>query len=137
MFWINNAFAKVWSIDSKEKYDDLRISTSEKDSREEGKYINSNWFAHAIGHAHQQIANGEIKEGDRVTIAKGKVSNESYEDKDGNKKSALRVTILEFGDNGNGTAPANKKNKPNATNSKKSNKKESDFAEISDEELPF
>lgn len=136
MFWIENAYAKIWKIDSKENYDDLRISTSEKDSREEGKYINSNWFARAIGHAHQQIANNEIQEGDRVKIVKGKVSNESYEDKDGNKKSALRVVILEFEATNGNSAPA----KPAAkeTKSKKPAAKTKAANEvIDDSELPF
>ena len=136
MFWINDAFAKVWKIEKNDKYDDLRISTSEKDNREEGKYINSNWFARAIGKAHQQIANGEINDGDRVKIAKGKISNETYE-KDGEKKSALRVLILEFGDinGGSDNTPAAKTDtKPAA---KKTKKKEPEVTDISDEELPF
>lgn len=132
MFWINDAYAKVWKVDSSDKYDDLRISTAEKDNREEGKYINSNWFARAIGHAHQQIANGEIKEGDRVKIAKGKVSNETYEDKNGEKKSALRVTILEFGDvQSNSATP----DAPAKATTKASSKKKAD--DSADEELPF
>lgn len=135
MFWIENAFAKVWKIESKEKYDDLRISTSEKDNREEGKFINSNWFARTIGHAHQQIANGEFKEGDRVKIVKGKVSNETYE-KDGEKKSMLRVTILELGSVDGNSAPA----KPAAkdTKAKKTAAKSKAAAEeLDDSDLPF
>ena len=135
MFWIENAFAKVWKIESKEKYDDLRISTSEKDNREEGKFINSNQFARAIGHAHQQITNGEFKEGDRVKIVKGKVSNETYE-KDGEKKSMLRVTILELGSVDGSSAPA----KPAAKDTKVKKttaKSKAATEELDDSELPF
>jgi single-stranded DNA-binding protein len=118
MFWIENAFIKVWSIDSKEKYDDLRISTSEKSRTEEGKFINSNWFARAIGHAHEQIAAGYIHEGNRAKIAKGKVTNETYTDNEGNKKSSLRVVIMEFAvDEKNEPAP---KAEPKANTKKKS-----------------
>lgn len=94
VFVTNKIFAKVWKIDKKEKYADLRISTSEKVERD-GKtsYINSNWFARAVGKAFNQIK--DIKEGDRVVITKAKLSNELYE-KDGEKKSAFKFIVLEF-----------------------------------------
>ena len=95
MVFVNNKiFAKVWKTDVKEKYTDLRISTSEKiEKNGETSYINSNWFARAIGKAHNQAKN--FKEGDRVTITKAKLSNEPYE-KDGEKRSAFKFVILEF-----------------------------------------
>lgn len=134
MFWVENTYAKIWKIDKKEKYADLRISTSEKDNREEGKYINSNWFARTIGHAFNQISNGEFNEGDRVKIVKGKISNESYTDKNGEKKSMLKVIILELA-NPNGdssSAPAAEKKAPAK---KPAAKKKNE--EISDDDLPF
>lgn len=134
MFWINDAYAKIWKIESKDKYDDLRISTSEKDNREEGKFINSNWFARCIGHAHQQIANGEFAEGDRVKIVKGKVSNETYE-KDGEKRSMLRVTILELASTDSNNAQPTTEQK---TETKKTTRKKTDKpADIADSDLPF
>ena len=95
MVFVNNkVFAKVWKTDVKEKYTDLRISTSEKIEKDgETTYINSNWFARAIGKAHNQAKN--LKEGDRVTITKAKLSNEPYE-KDGEKRSVLKFVVLEF-----------------------------------------
>ena len=94
IFITNNIFAKVWKIDKKEKYADLRISTSEKVERDGNTtYINSNWFARAIGKAFNQLK--DIKEGDRVTIKKAKLSNETYK-KDGNTKNVLKFIILEF-----------------------------------------
>jgi hypothetical protein len=71
-------FAKVWKIDKKDKYADLRISTSEKIEKDgETSYINSNWFARAVGKAFNQLK--DINEGDRVVITKAKLSNEQYE----------------------------------------------------------
>ena len=94
VFVTNKIFAKVWKIDKKDKYADLRISTSEKVEKDGNtEYVNSNWFARAIGKAFNQLK--DIKEGDRVTIAKAKLSNEQYE-KDGEKKSAFRFLVLEF-----------------------------------------
>lgn len=94
VFVTNKIFAKVWKIDKKEKYADLRISTSEK-TEKDGKteYLNSNWFARAIGKAFNQLK--DINEGDRVVITKAKLTNEPYE-KDGVKKSAFKFVILEF-----------------------------------------
>ncbi len=102
MIYFTNCYAKIWKIAPAEKYVDVRISTSEKDK--DGKYVNSNWFARCLGKAAEQIS--KFKEGDRIKINKGKVSNELYTDKNGDKKSALRVVIfdLESADSNGGTA---------------------------------
>ena len=90
----NKIYSKIWKIDMKEKYADLRISTSEKVEKD-GKtdFINSNWFARAVGKAFNQIKN--YNEGDSAVITKAKLSNETYE-KDGQKRSALKFVIMEF-----------------------------------------
>ena len=94
VFVTNKIFAKVWKIDKKDKYADLRISTSEKVEKDgNAEYVNSNWFARAIGKAFNQLK--DINEGDRVVITKAKLSNEQYE-KDGEKRSAFRFIVLEF-----------------------------------------
>ena len=94
VFVTNKIFAKVWKIDKKDKYADLRISTSEKVEKDGNTdFINSNWFARAIGKAFNQLK--DIKEGDRVVITKAKLSNEQYE-KDGEKRSAFKFVVLEF-----------------------------------------
>ena len=70
-----------------------------------------------------------------MKIVKGKVSNETYE-KDGEKKSMLRVTILELGSVDGSSAPA----KPAAkdTKAKKaSTKSKTATEELDDSELPF
>ncbi len=102
MIYFTNCYAKIWKITPADKYADVRISTSEKDK--DGNYVNSNWFARCLGKAAKQIL--EIKEGERIKINKGKVSNELYTDKNGEKKSALRVIIfdLESADTSGGTA---------------------------------
>lgn len=94
MIFINNAtiYAKVWDIKKSDKYADLRISTSEKDKN--GDYHNSNWFARAIGKAFNQLNGISVK--DTVIISKAKLTNESYTDKDGNKKSSFKFIIMEF-----------------------------------------
>ena len=95
MVFVNNKiFAKVWNADPKEKYTDLRISTSEKVEKDGNtSYINSNWFAKAVGKAHNQAKN--LKKGDSVVITKAKLSNEPYE-KDGQTRSAFKFVVLEF-----------------------------------------
>ena len=98
-------FAKVWKIDKKEKYADLRISTSEKVEKDGNtEYVNSNWFARAVGKAFNQLK--DINEGDRVVITKAKLSNEQYE-KDGEKRSAFRFVVLEFESKEDTKAPEN------------------------------
>ena len=96
MIFVRNdkIFAKVWKIEKKDKHADLRISTSEKVEKDGNiDYINSNWFARAVGKAFNQLK--DINEGDRVVITKAKLSNEQYE-KDGEKKSALKFVVFEF-----------------------------------------
>lgn len=103
VFVTNKIFAKVWNADVKDKYTDLRISTSEKIEKDGyTSYINSNWFARAVGKAHNQAK--DLKEGDRVVITKAKLSNELYE-KDGQKRSAFKFVILEFESAENTQAP--------------------------------
>ena len=90
----NKIYSKIWKIDKKEKYADLRISTSEKIEKDgKTEYVNSNWFARAVGKAFNQLK--DFKEGDNAVITKAKLSNESYE-KDGQKRSALKFVIMEF-----------------------------------------
>lgn len=103
----NKIYSKIWKIDMKEKYADLRISTSEKVEKDgKTEYINSNWFARAVGKAFNQIKN--YNEGDNAVITKAKLSNETYE-KDGQKRSALKFVIMEF-EGASDTAPATQDN---------------------------
>lgn len=105
MFLLKNAFATVWTVESKEKFTQARISTSEKE-KDTDKYVNSNWTARFVGKAKDAAAS--LKEKDRITIVSGKVTNTMYE-KDGEKKSFLQVVIFDFTVNdgsGNSTTSA-------------------------------
>ena len=139
MFYIKDQFAKIWKVEREEKRIKLNISTSEKDR--DNKWHNSYWNAIALGTAKTQIENGEIKESDFCKIASGKVTNESYTAKDGNKKSYLQVTIFAFDTNGNSNN-GNSSSSSGSSQSKKGTSKKSthvsDITSISDEdELPF
>ena len=118
MVFVNGKiYAKVWNVDIKEKYTDLRISTSEKVEKDGNtSYINSNWFLRAVGKGHNQAKN--FSQGDNVVITKAKLSNESYE-KDGQKRSAFKFVALEFESKEDTKAP------------------EADNAGDSEEDLPF
>ena len=113
----NKIYSKIWKIDKKEKYAELRISTSEKVEKDGNtEYVNSNWFARAVGKAFNQLK--DINEGDRVIITKAKLSNEPYE-KDGQKRNAFKFVVLEFESKEEAKAP------------------EADNTDDSDENLPF
>ena len=118
MVFVNGKiYAKVWNVDVKEKYTDLRISTSEKVEKDGNtSYINSNWFLRAVGKGHNQAKN--FSQGDSVIITKAKLSNEPYE-KDGQKRSAFKFVALEFESKEDTKAP------------------EADNAGDSEEDLPF
>lgn len=92
IYCTNQCYAKVWTVDKKEKYLDLRISTSEKDK--DGNYVNSSWFPRVIGHAFQSLKN-DLKEGDRIKITQCKFTNEPYKTEDGKTKSSFRMLILD------------------------------------------
>ena len=103
----NKIYAKIWKIDKKEKYADLRISTSERVEKDGNTdFINSNWFARAVGKAFNQLK--DFNEGDNAVIVKAKLSNETYE-KDGQKRSALKFVIMDF-ESASDTAPATQDN---------------------------
>jgi hypothetical protein len=90
-------YAKVWSVTKTEKYIDLRVTTSEKDK--EGNYVNSTWFPRLVGKAFNSLK--DIKVGDAIILTKCKLSNESKEDEEGNKKSFFRFVVFEASFNEN------------------------------------
>ena len=93
MFFIQNAFAKVWHVDKiEERYAKVRIGTSEKD--QQNNYINSNWFATFVGKAREKIETVEAK--DRITILSGKVTNVSKKKEDGTYVTYLNVVVFDF-----------------------------------------
>jgi hypothetical protein len=95
MFWIKDAFATVWNVNKvEEKYTKIRIGTSEKDPKNPGKYINSNWFATFVGKAHEKAESLEPK--DRIKILTGKVTNVGTKQDDGKWTSYLDVVVFDF-----------------------------------------
>lgn len=86
-------FVTVWSVEDKGNYVQGRISTSEKDNREEGKYINSNWFARFVGDAKEPAL--ALSERDRIKILSGKITNVLGGEGE-NRRSFLNVTIFNF-----------------------------------------
>ena len=93
MFLIKDAFATVWGVEDKGKFVQGRISTSEKDRQEEGKYINSNWFVRFVGSAKDSAAS--LKERDRIKILSGKITN-TVGGEGENKRSFLNVVVFDF-----------------------------------------
>ena len=94
MIFINTQFfGKVWNVTKPEgkNYLELRISTREKKQDETVAY--SSWFPRVIGHAYNSLK--DIKEGDRITVTKAKITNEPYTDAEGKTKSAFKFVILE------------------------------------------
>ncbi len=93
MFIIRDTFATVWDVEDKGSYVQGRISTSEKDTREEGKYINSNWFARFVGKSKEKAL--ALSTRDRIKILTGKVTNVLVGEGE-NRRSFLNVTIFDF-----------------------------------------
>lgn len=90
---VRDTFATVWNVEEKGNFVQGRISTSEKDQREEGKYINSNWFCRFVGRAKDKAAS--LKERDRIKILTGKVTN-IVSGEGENKKSYLNVVVFDY-----------------------------------------
>lgn len=86
-------FVTVWKVEDKGNYVQGRISTSEKDNREEGKWINSNWFCRFVGKAKEPAL--QLSERDRIKITSGKITNTTSGEGE-NRKSYLNVTIFDF-----------------------------------------
>jgi len=119
VFIIRDTFATVWDVEDKGSYVQGRISTSERDTREEGKYINSNWFARFVGKAKEKALSLSTR--DRIKILTGKVTNTLIGEGE-NRRSFLNVTIFDF-------KPLN--------NAKHQQSKEPVVVDNEDDDLPF
>lgn len=95
MIYFENQYATVWEVEDKGKYTQVKFSTSRKDKQHEGKYLNSNWsYTRFVGKAHE--AASSLSERDRITIIKGGLSWEPYEDENGERKWAKNPQIVVF-----------------------------------------
>lgn len=92
IFIKDKIFMKVWKITKSEKYLDLQGTTGEKN--QDGTWANSYWHPRVIGKAFNAL-NGKLNEGDTIVITQCKISNESYTDKEGNKKNFFRMLVLD------------------------------------------
>lgn len=92
IFIKDKIFMRVWKITKSEKYLDLQGTTGEKN--QDGTWANSYWRPRVIGKAFNAL-NGKLNEGDTIVITQCKISNESYTDKEGNKKNFFRMLVLD------------------------------------------
>jgi hypothetical protein len=90
---MKDTYAKIWEVEVLEKVIKVRLSTSDKDPKNEGKYINSNWFGAFVGSGKAK-AEG-ISKGDRIKITSGNVSNITKGEGE-SKKTYTNVTIFDF-----------------------------------------
>lgn len=126
-------FAKLWKKDIGEKSTLVRLGTSEKG--QDGKYKNSNWYARAIGKAHETIA--DVPEGANIVITLAKFTNESFVNEDGHVKSLFNFTILEMEPYNQPTSEPRAKTVKKATSKPEPAKREDPWATTSEEGLPF
>ena len=128
-------YATVWNITTKDKYTDLRISTSERKNDDSKAYINSNWFVRCIGHAHNKAK--ELTERDKIIIQKVKFTNELVEDKSGQKRNQLRILVFDFDIVGEDQKQPSNQQKKKAAPKKQPPKTEAEENDEDEEELPF
>lgn len=124
-FYKGTTYAKVWKVDTKEKYMELKISTSETDRDGVTKY--SNWWPRVIGHAFNSLKEDGVKEGDRIVITTAKFENTQYKDAEGNMKQGTpRLIIIDAKvDTGDHSSNQNNQN-ANATKSAENSRTEAD-----------
>jgi len=92
MIWLNDLKVNVYKVEDKGTYVKAQLSTSEK--KQDGTYENSSWFASFVGNS-KELAR-QLKDKDKITITKGKLTNVYNKDK---KQSYLNMTVFEFTSN--------------------------------------
>lgn len=86
------SFAKIWEIkEIKDKYSDIRISTSVKNKTTEQYEQDFGGFVRLVGQAHQQLK--YLSEGDRFKILKCTATNKYDKDK---KQTFYNFLIFEI-----------------------------------------
>lgn len=139
IFIKNPVWIKIWEINPKEKYIDIRFSTSEK--RDDGKYINSNWFGRCFGKAKDKFLSDNIKVGDRIRMTSGKITAEVYLNSEGEKRTApTRVLVYDYdkGEKSDNSAPESPIKKPKKSiKEKPESPKSNDTSSDDDDDYPF
>lgn len=133
MIFLKDCFAYVNKVDKKEKYSEVRMSTTRKDNRDgKDEKVYSNWsFVRFVGKAHNQLAKIE-DEKFPIKIISGQITQESYTNSSGEVQYPKNptITIFEFETSGQN----------NSTNSKPANSKPSKSPSTpyeDDGDLPF
>lgn len=139
IFIKNPTWIKIWEVNPKEKYIDIRFSTSEK--KEDGSYTNSNWFGRCLGKARNKIIEDNIQKGDKIRMTSGKITAEVYLNDKGEKRTApVKILIFDYdnGENSNNASaePSPKKSKRNTT-AKAEKAKPAETSSDDDDDYPF
>ena len=126
MFWITRNYVSVFDptmkFDISEKMVFAKLSTSKKNTNQDGKteYVNMRWMARFVGEAFEPAK--ALRNGDKVDIIKGIITNRYDKEK---KTQYVSVVIFEFG-----MSDLNKEDKEVALT-------DCILADLVEEELPF
>lgn len=93
----SNSFARIWDIQDKDGYAEVKLSTSRKDKRS-GEYVNSYFsFVRFTYHAYDKIKHMSV--GDKITNIQLSLSYEPYT-KNGEKvyPKSVKLTVFDFDD---------------------------------------
>lgn len=91
----SNSFLKIWNIEDKDGYAEVKMSSSRKD-RKSGEYINSYFsFVKFTYHAYDKIKKMSV--GDKITDVQFSLSMEPYV-KNGEKiwPKSVKITVFDF-----------------------------------------
>jgi hypothetical protein len=105
MIWFSNkTYATIWNVKDKNKFAEVRFSTSRKDPKNEGKYLNSTWsFVRFVSDAYKKSV--DLSKKDKIIITKAGMSLEPYEDKEGNTQYPKNPALVVFDFDMNNPAP--------------------------------
>ena len=89
MIWLNDVKGTIFKVEDKGTFVKAQLSTSEK--KQDGTYEYSNWFCNLVGSSVNMAK--DLKEGDKITITKGKLSNVWNKEK---KTAYVNMTVFGF-----------------------------------------
>ena len=110
---LKDANVKVWvsKVERNDKFSQIVVSTSRKDTKNEGKYLYSQWFVKLFGDASKKVAkllekyvegdmngSGFLKKKFPIILKDFSMTNEPYESKEGVKVyKNLQITCWNWG----------------------------------------
>jgi len=90
------ADVEIKSFESGSKLANLRVATNESYKNKEGEWTtNTTWHNVVAWGKTAELAGKLLKKGTEVAL-EGKLTNRSYDDKDGNKRYVTEVVMSEF-----------------------------------------